>query len=98
VRYTLGARYLLKNAVINFLCCMFLAQITVTLKRRLHGFLELHKCGIKSGKHCSYGRLPGTIQKVHKIAENMKWGYIKLEFTVGTSVTLISASSFPFKS
>jgi hypothetical protein len=33
--------------------------------------------------------------KVHKIAENMKWWNIKLEFTVGTSVTLISTSVLP---
>jgi hypothetical protein len=60
-----------------------------------YGFLELCKCGIKSGKHWSYGHLTGNIQKVHKTAENMKWENIKLEFTVGTSVTLVSTSALP---
>jgi hypothetical protein len=32
---------------------------------------------------------------VHKVAENMKWGNIKLELTLSTSVTLISTFALP---
>jgi hypothetical protein len=68
----------------------------VTLKHRFYGFVELRESGVKTGTHCSCGHLTGTIQKVHKIAESIIWGKIKLEFTVGTSVTLISMSALPF--
>ncbi|GFG33063.1 hypothetical protein Cfor_12089 [Coptotermes formosanus] len=36
--------------------------------------------GVKFRKHCSYGHLAGTIQRVHKIAEKAKCGNVKSSF------------------
>jgi hypothetical protein len=32
---------------------------------------------IKSGKHCSYGHLAGTVLRMHKSSENTKCRYVK---------------------
>jgi hypothetical protein len=57
------------------------------------------KNGVKSGKHCSYGHMAATLQKVCKIVENtkcrnVKWGFYCISFDVQQNIAAAARITF----